>query len=48
MVSSEYEKLNAKIFKGLNLINYGSILEKKNAVLLPLGSFVMQLFLNKK
>jgi hypothetical protein len=36
-------KLNARILRELNLITYGSIYEKKNAGLLPLGKFVIRL-----
>jgi hypothetical protein len=36
-------KLNARILRELNLITYGSIHEKKNAGLLPLGNFVIRL-----
>lgn len=36
-------KLNARILRELNLITYGSVHNKRNAKLKPLGRFVMNL-----
>lgn len=39
-------KLNARILRELNLISYGSSIERKKAELKPLGTFVLKLIDN--
>jgi hypothetical protein len=34
-------KLNARILRGLHLISYGSIREKRHAEVEPIGSFIL-------